>query len=83
MKEMLNIRKANINDHEFLVLIDLKNDGYSLSDVVSMTEQDKEEHSKKIAGYLTDSDKGAFVIEDLALNQSIAMIMYSIEACPK
>ena len=75
---MLNIRKANITDHEFLVLIDLKNDGYTFSDVVDMTEQDKEEHSKKIEGYLTDSDKGTFVIEDSASNQPIAMIMYSI-----
>jgi ribosomal protein S18 acetylase RimI-like enzyme len=78
VKEMLNIRKADINDHEFLVQIDLKNDGYSFLDVVDMTEQDKKEHSKKIAGFLTDSDKGALVIEDSALNQSIAMIMYSI-----
>ncbi|MDQ0888895.1 hypothetical protein QFZ81_003983 [Paenibacillus sp. V4I9] len=58
---MLNIRKSNKTDQEFLVLIDLKNDGYTLSDVVDMTEQNKEEHSKKIEGFLTDSDKGVFV----------------------
>ncbi|MDQ0878849.1 hypothetical protein QFZ77_007508 [Paenibacillus sp. V4I3] len=77
-ERILNIRKSNITDHEFLVSIDLKNDGYTLSDVIDMTEQNKEEHSKKIEGYLTDSDKGAFVIEDSASGKPIAMIMYSI-----
>jgi ribosomal protein S18 acetylase RimI-like enzyme len=75
---MLDIRKSNKSDHDFLVLIDLKNDGYTLSDKVDMTEQYKVEHSKKIEGYLVDSDKGAFVIEDTDSNKPIAMIMYSI-----
>jgi ribosomal protein S18 acetylase RimI-like enzyme len=58
------MRKAIITDHEFLVRIDLKNDGYTVSDEVEMTVQEKEEHSKKIERYLTDPDKGAFIIED-------------------
>lgn len=75
---MLNMRTANITDHEFLVQIDLKNDGYTVSDEVEMTEQEKEEHSKKIERYLTDPDKGAFIIIDSVSNKPIAMIMYSI-----
>jgi ribosomal protein S18 acetylase RimI-like enzyme len=72
------MRKAIITDHEFLVRIDLKNDGYTVSDEVEMTVQEKEEHSKKIKRYLTDPDKGAFIIEDSVSNKPIAMIMYSI-----
>jgi hypothetical protein len=54
----------SISDHEFLVRIDLKNDGYTVSDEVDMSEQEKEEHSKKIGRFLTDADKGVFIIED-------------------
>ncbi|WML48471.1 GNAT family N-acetyltransferase [Neobacillus sp. PS3-34] len=43
-----------------------------------MTEQEKKEHSEKIERFLTDQDKGAFIIEDSASNKAIAMIMYSI-----
>lgn len=75
---MLNMRNANITDHKFLARIDLKNDGYTVSDEVEMTEQEKEEHSKKIEGYLTDPNKCAYIIEDSDSNKSIAMIMYSI-----
>ncbi|MEK8131598.1 GNAT family N-acetyltransferase [Paenibacillus filicis] len=72
------MRKAIITDHEFLVRIDLKNDGYTVSDKVEMTEQEKEEHSKKIERYLIDPEKGAFIIEDSVSSKPIAMIMYSI-----
>ncbi|MUT67447.1 GNAT family N-acetyltransferase [Paenibacillus sp. NEAU-GSW1] len=75
---MLQMRRANIIDHEFLVRIDLKNDGYTVSDEVEITEQEREEHSKKIERFLTDSDKGAFIIDDSDFNKPIAMIMYSI-----
>jgi ribosomal protein S18 acetylase RimI-like enzyme len=75
--KMLKMRIANISDHEFLVRIDLKNDGYTV-DEVEMTEQEKEDHSKKIEQYLTEPDKGAFIIEDSDGNKPIAMIMYSV-----
>jgi ribosomal protein S18 acetylase RimI-like enzyme len=75
---MLNLREANINDHEFLVRIDLKNDGYTESDINDMTRQQKEEHSEKIKRYLTEEDKGALVFEDSASNKPIAMIMYTL-----
>jgi ribosomal protein S18 acetylase RimI-like enzyme len=75
---MLNLRKANINDHEFLVRIDLKDEGYTVSNEVTMTEQEKDEHSHKIKSFLTDKDKGAFIIEDTNLNKQIGTIMYSI-----
>jgi hypothetical protein len=66
---MQNIRKGNKTDHEFMVRIDLKNDGYTVSDEVEMTQQEKEEHKKKIESFLTDPDKGAFIIEDAVSNK--------------
>jgi ribosomal protein S18 acetylase RimI-like enzyme len=75
---MLNLRQANINEHKFLVRIDLKNDGYTVSNEVEMTEQEKDEHSHKIKRFLTDKDKGAFIFEDTDVNKQIGMIMYSI-----
>lgn len=73
-----NIRKAEINDLEFLVQIDLKNDGYTVSDEVVTTEQEKEEHRKKINKFVTEQDKGTIIIEDLNSDKRIALIMYSI-----
>ncbi|MWC29183.1 GNAT family N-acetyltransferase [Paenibacillus sp. MMS18-CY102] len=75
---MLNLRNADRSDHAFLVQIDLKNDGYTVSNEVEMTKHEREKHSAKIGLFLTDPNKGAFIIEDSTANQPIAMIMYSI-----
>jgi ribosomal protein S18 acetylase RimI-like enzyme len=75
---VLNLRQANINDHKFLVQVDLKNDGYTVSNEVKMTEQEKNEHRNKVMSFLIDKDKGAFIVEDTKLNKPIGMIMYSI-----
>ncbi|CAG7644948.1 GNAT family N-acetyltransferase [Paenibacillus allorhizosphaerae] len=72
------MRKATITDHPFLVHIDLKNDGYTVSDQAEMTTQQLEAHSNKIERFLTDPSKGAFIVEDSALNKPIGMIMYNI-----
>ncbi|MFD0717056.1 hypothetical protein [Paenibacillus sp. GCM10027626] len=53
---MLNLRKATIIDHEFLVRIDLKNDGYTVSDEVEMTKQEKEEHIAMIMYSIANRD---------------------------
>lgn len=77
---MLNLRRANINDHEFLVRIDLKDEGYTVSaNEMEMTTQKKEEHNNKILKYVTDNDKRAFIFEDTELNKPIGLIMYSIK----
>jgi ribosomal protein S18 acetylase RimI-like enzyme len=76
---LLYIRSANISDHEFLTRIDLKDEGYTASTEIEMTAVKKEEHSNKILKYITDHDKGAFIIfEDTDLNKPIGLIMYSI-----
>jgi ribosomal protein S18 acetylase RimI-like enzyme len=71
------IRNATLADLEFLVRIDLKNDGYTVSNNVDLSKQEKEEHITKIEQFLIKPDKGAFIIEDLISEKPIAMIMYS------
>jgi ribosomal protein S18 acetylase RimI-like enzyme len=72
------IRNANRTDLEFLIRIDLKNVGYTVSNEIEMTDSEKEEHSKKIERFLTEPDKGVFLIEDADSDNPIALIMYSI-----
>jgi ribosomal protein S18 acetylase RimI-like enzyme len=75
---MQMIRNATITDLDFLIRIDLKNDGYTVSDKVELTELEKKEHSKKIERFLTGPGKGAFIIDDLISKKPVAMIMYSV-----
>lgn len=72
------IRNATLADLDFLVRIDLKNDGYTVSDRLQLTDQEKMEHSKKIEQFLTTPDKCAFIIDDPVSNEPIAMIMFSV-----
>ena len=76
---MLHLREATKNDHEFLVRIDLKDEGITVTDKVEMTIEEIVEHSNKIKSFITDEDKGVFVIEDNELNKQVGMIMYSIK----
>jgi ribosomal protein S18 acetylase RimI-like enzyme len=75
---MINLRIATIKDHDFLVEIDLKDEGYTTSDEVEMMPLQKKEHREKILKFLTDPDKGAYIFEDIDANMHIGMIMYSI-----
>lgn len=75
---MLQMRKATIADHPFLVRIDLKNDGYTVAEQAGMTMQQLEAHSDKIGLFVTDPSKGAFIVEDSPLQKPVAMIMYAI-----
>ncbi len=75
---MLHLREATMNDHEFLVRIDLKDEGITVTDKVEMTIEEIVEHSNKIKSFITDEDKGVFVIKDNDLNKQVGMIMYSI-----
>jgi ribosomal protein S18 acetylase RimI-like enzyme len=80
---MLNLRKANTNDHDFLVRTDLLNEGYTTAKAAQMTimeQEEQAEHSNKILKFLTEPDKGAYIFEDTDEGSAgkIAMIMYSI-----
>jgi ribosomal protein S18 acetylase RimI-like enzyme len=75
---LLSLRKAEIGDHEFLIRVDLLNDGYSGQDETEMTQQEKEDHRLKILKFITDQDKGAYVFVDSESNKQIGTIMYHI-----
>ena len=61
-------RIATIEDHDFLVKIDLKNEGYTTSDEAEMTPIKKQEHRDKILKFLTDPDKGAYIMGTFELS---------------
>jgi ribosomal protein S18 acetylase RimI-like enzyme len=75
---MLNLKKADMDDLEFLISIDLKNEGYSTAVMTEMTSKEKEVHKNKISSFITEKDKGVFIYEDCNQNTRVAMIMYSI-----
>jgi ribosomal protein S18 acetylase RimI-like enzyme len=75
---MLTLRNADISDHDFLVRIDWKNDGYTVSDDVAMSEQDKEEHRAKIKRFLVDPDRGAFIVQDTDTGEQVGELMFSV-----
>ncbi|TCZ79326.1 GNAT family N-acetyltransferase [Paenibacillus albiflavus] len=71
------IRRAEATDLDFLIQIDLKDEGVTTSDI-SMTEEDLKEHSSKILKFVTEQDRGAFIFEDEKIGKRIGLIMYSI-----
>lgn len=74
---MITLRKARLEDHLFLVKTDLKEEGYT-SDHTEMTDQELAEHKEKILSFLTNENKGAYIVEEESNNQQIAMIMFRI-----
>jgi hypothetical protein len=55
---MISLRKAVIDDLDFLARIDLKADGLTSPTEVIMTSEDAVDHSNKIMKYIIDYDKG-------------------------
>jgi len=71
------IRRAGVTDLDFMIQIDLKDEGVTTSDI-SMTEDDLKEHSSKILKFVTEQDRGAFIFEDEKIGKRTGLIMYSI-----
>ncbi|MCJ8010157.1 GNAT family N-acetyltransferase [Paenibacillus sp. KQZ6P-2] len=71
------IRKAGITDLDFMIQIDLKDEGVTTSDSLK-TEEELKEHSSKIMRYVVEEDRGAFIFEDEESKKRIGLIMYSI-----
>lgn len=68
---MFTLRSGLLNDLEFLVLTDLKVDGYH-------TDEGVQQHRDKIAAFIKSEDKGVFIIEEASEGIQVAIIMYSI-----
>lgn len=71
------IRKAVKTDLDFMIQIDLKDEGITTSDSI-LTEEELKDHSNKILKYVTEEDRGAFIFEDEKSKKRIGLIMYSI-----
>ena len=70
---MLQLRRASKNDLEFLIKLDLEEEGYTPS--VDDTPVDVEEYCARISGYVHDADKGAWVFEDTEDHEQVGGIL--------
>lgn len=73
----MSIRNGILDDLDFLVEVDLLNEGYTSSEDMPKDPHEVYAHRHKIAAFLTDEDKGVFIIEDSKQSRT-AMIMYTI-----
>ncbi|RXZ81754.1 GNAT family N-acetyltransferase [Paenibacillaceae bacterium] len=71
------IRRADVNDLDFVVETDLLNEGYT-SNEDSMTPDELMEHRDKMKRFIVDEDKGTLIIEDIERNIRLGYIMYRI-----
>lgn len=72
------IRRENISDLDFLVQLDLKDEGITLTSETRMTEEELSQHREKIKRFVIENDRGAFIFEDKDSLRRIGLIMYSI-----
>ena len=61
---MLQVRRAAEHDLNFLVWIDIKDEGVSSSYMANWTDAEWAAHREQIAAYISGDDKIAFVIEE-------------------
>lgn len=73
---MLNIRRATLQDLDFLIAVDLLGEGMTPTpDEPPMTEADRLEHREKIRSYVTTVDDVGWVVEDTSAGRLVGMIM--------
>ncbi len=72
------IRNADHADLDFLIQIDLKDEGVTSTTETQMTKDDLRLHREKITKFVTERDRGAFIFEGRQSRKRIGMIMYSI-----
>ena len=77
---LLSTRRGILDDLDFLVAVDLLNEGYTTSGDMPQNADEASAHRNKIAAFLTDEDRGVFIIDNLRQSR-IAMIMYSVRNC--
>ena len=71
------IRTADINDIDFMIEIDLKDEGVTSISNSQLSEQELELHRKKIMRFITELDREALIFEDHK-RRRIGLIMYSV-----
>ncbi len=73
---MLMLREAVPSDLDFLVAIDLKDEGVTLPHMAQAGPEELAEHQSKIAAFISDNDKAAWVYEDTETNRLIAITLW-------
>ena len=73
---MLVLREAVPSDLDFLVAVDLKDEGVTLSHMAQVGPEELEEHRSKIAAFVSDDDKAAWVYEDTQTKRLIAITLW-------
>lgn len=71
------IRKAEHADLDFMIQIDLKDEGVTLTSDPQWSEHELSLHREKITKFVTDADRQAFICEN-ENGQRIGLLMYSV-----
>ena len=74
--ETLTLRKAEAQDINFLVKIDLKDEGVAVSHMVDYGAEEFAQRRDKIAAFVLSDDKDAWVFEDVEANRVIGIILW-------
>ncbi|MBK8904948.1 MAG: GNAT family N-acetyltransferase [Anaerolineaceae bacterium] len=75
---MLTMRRANAGDVNFLIWIDIKDEGVSSSYMANWADAEWAAHREQIAAYISSEDKIAFVTEEVASQRRVAGIYADI-----
>ncbi len=73
---MLLLREAVPGDLDFLVAIDLKDEGVTLPHLAGAGPEELAEHRHKIAAFISDDDKAAWVYEDVETKRIIGLTLW-------
>jgi ribosomal protein S18 acetylase RimI-like enzyme len=71
------IRKAEINDLNFIIKVDLLDEGVTSTKEILQSKETKK-HREKMELFLLEADKGAFIYEDIETKEKIGLIMFRI-----
>ncbi|WP_310829137.1 GNAT family N-acetyltransferase [Paenibacillus pedocola] len=83
MKHSIRKRKANIEDLDFLVYVDLLDEGITQLEEQKLSKTELEAHYDKIKTFIDDKDRGALILENIETKQRIGTIMYCISCRDK
>ena len=76
VNKVLVLREAAPSDLDFLVAVDLKDEGVTLSHLAQAGPEELAEHRVKIADFISDTDKAAWVYEDAETERIIGIILW-------
>ena len=73
---MLTLREAVPSDLDFLVAVDLKDEGVTLPHLAQAGPEELAEHQSKIAAFISDTNKVAWVCEDTKTRRLIGISLW-------